>query len=161
MSFFANPIQKTTPKGDSKIMSSPFFPPFLALITPLTGNAPGGNPPGIWGGSNEGFPTHPIAPGGRPPGIWGGSNEGFPTHPIAPGGPPPHVAHPIPPIVWPEPPPGSRPPGGGDTGTPEHPINLPPTALGDTGFWHEAYAAAAGGWVWVWVPYPQPESPGR
>jgi hypothetical protein len=41
-------------------------------------------PPGIWGGGNEGFPTHPIAPGGAPPGYWGGSAPwpGYATPPI-------------------------------------------------------------------------------
>lgn len=44
-----------------------------------------GSPPGIWGGSNEPFPTPPIyfpPSGGKPPGIWGGGNEPFPTPPI-------------------------------------------------------------------------------
>ena len=35
------------------------------------------------------FPSHPIAPGGPPPGYWGGVAPPLPTHPIAPGGPPP------------------------------------------------------------------------
>lgn len=48
-----------------------------------------GNPPGIWGGSNEPFPTPPIAnvpgaPGYRPPGIWGGPIDPYPGHPLPP-----------------------------------------------------------------------------
>lgn len=145
-------------------MSSPTVP-FLALITPVAmppgGGGGGGNPPGFWGGGGVPMPTPPIAnvpgvPGTNPPGFWGGSSEGFPTHPIAPGGPPPHPAHPIVPIVWPEPPEGAKPPGGGVTGSPEHPIEVPPEALNGTGFWKQAFAPNAGGWVWVWVPYPPP-----
>lgn len=57
---------------------------------------PGGDPPHIWGGGNEPFPTPPIAnvpgaPGYRPPlGIWGGGNVPMPSPPIAnvPGLPP-------------------------------------------------------------------------
>jgi hypothetical protein len=48
--------------------------------------------------TGPGFPTHPIAPGGPPPGIWGGAPiPGYPAHPIAPGGPPSfgHPEHPI------------------------------------------------------------------
>jgi hypothetical protein len=70
--------------------------PFLALITPIGGDA---QPPlGIWGGSNQPFPTPPIymppggGGGGRPPlGIWGGGGVG--NYPDAgfpgpqPGGP--------------------------------------------------------------------------
>jgi hypothetical protein len=99
----------------------------FALIIPLSGIpgvpthpiAPGGQPPGIWGGAppyvdiggpgqqpgishpiapggqppypsqGPGFPTHPIAPGGQPPGYWGGVAPPYPSHPIAPGGQPP------------------------------------------------------------------------
>jgi hypothetical protein len=91
--------------------------------------APGGRPPGIWGGGNEPFPTPPIViippdkPGDPPIVIWPG--PGYPAHPIAPGGPPPHVEHPIPPMIWPQPP-GGGPPIGIDPGHPEHPIVLPP-----------------------------------
>jgi hypothetical protein len=96
--------------------------------------APGGSPPGIWGGPplypdqglpgpqppgppgiwpSPGHPAHPIAPGGRPPGIWGGPplypDQGLP-------GPQPI---PTPPIYLP---PGTIP------GTkPEHPIYIPPS----------------------------------
>lgn len=59
------------------------------------------NPP--YPSQGPGFPTNPIAPGGPPPGIWGGGGvgnypdagfpapqppPGQPTHPIAPGGQP-------------------------------------------------------------------------
>lgn len=113
------------------------------IIPPDGGGGGGDKPPGIWGGGNEPFPTPPIAnvpgaPGYRPPvGIWPG--PGDPDFPG--GGKPPDIG---------------PPPGGGDSGSPTHPINLPPDALGDTGFWHETYAPKAGGWVWVWVPFPQP-----
>ena len=55
--------------------------PFLALITPLSGEGGGGGggqPPGIWGPTDP-RPTHPIA--GFP---WPGqpSQPGVPTHPI-------------------------------------------------------------------------------
>jgi hypothetical protein len=106
--------------------------PFLALITPLgSGGVPDqglpGQPPGIW--PSPGHPSHPIAPGGQPPGYWGGvappypdqglpgrppypsQGPGFPTAPImlppyVPGGPPVSI--------WPNP------------GNPAHPIVLPP-----------------------------------
>jgi hypothetical protein len=82
------------------------------MIVPLSGGepthpiAPGGQPPGIWGGAppyvDIGFPgpqprpSHPIAPGGRPPGIWGGAppyvDIGFPgPQPGRPGGQPPGI----------------------------------------------------------------------
>jgi hypothetical protein len=89
-----------------------------------SGNRPDQGLPGV-----PGHPAHPIAPGGRPPGIWGGGNEPFPTPPIvippdaiAPGVPshpiviPGHPSHPI--VI----PPGSLAPG-----VPTHPIYLPPT----------------------------------
>lgn len=119
--------------------------PFLALITPLDSGPPppGGGAPGYpthpwvppWG------PTHPIAPGGPPPGIWGGRPPeyvdiggpgpqpppGYPTHPwVPPYGP----SHPIyyPPLgIW-----GGRPPnyvdigGPGSQPYPSHPIYYPP-----------------------------------
>jgi hypothetical protein len=99
-------------------------------------------PAGISGRSEPrtGFPTHPIAPGGQPPGIWGGAppyvdiggpgSQPRPSHPIAPGGQPPGfwggiappvVGYPLPPtdgdgdkppVIWP--------------GTPSFPIVLPP-----------------------------------
>src|SRR5580765_2515605 len=72
--------------------------------------APGGPPPGYWGGVAPPQPTHPIAPGGPPPGYWGGVAPPQPTPPIwIPIPPPPGGAkpeHPIyyPPVIWPEPP---------------------------------------------------------
>jgi hypothetical protein len=69
--------------------------PFFALITPVAPPQPG-QPPGIWGGSNEPFPGYwvpgaPGAPGyqpptGQPPGMWGGSNEPFPGWGLPPEG---------------------------------------------------------------------------
>jgi hypothetical protein len=111
----------------------------------------GSSPPGIWGGGNAGFPTHPIAPGGQPPGIWGGppaypdqglpGGGGRPSHPIAPGGGPSQgpgfPTHPIapggqPPGIWPSPGhpdqglPG-QPPGPSQGGPfPTPPIFIPP-----------------------------------
>lgn len=76
-----------------------------------------GQPPGIWGGGNEPFPTPPIhlpgGGGGRPPGIWGGGNEPFPTPPIY-----------IPPNVPPDmKPPEAPAPGSPTTIVPgEHPV---------------------------------------
>jgi hypothetical protein len=70
-------------------------------------------PPVVWPG--PGYPAHPIAPGGQPPGIWGGGNVPMPTPPIyiglPPGEQPPpdgngnSPAHPIvlPPDVPPDP----------------------------------------------------------
>lgn len=151
--------------------------PYLALITPLSSGgqpdqglpvppggvgiwpspghpahpiAPGGQPPGIWGGAppyvdigGPGWqprPSHPIAPGGRPPGIWGGPplypDQGLPGQPpgIWGGAPPyvdiggpgsqPHPSHPIAP--------GGRPPGiwgGGNVPMPTPPIYLPPGSV--------------------------------
>lgn len=72
-------------------------------------------PPTVWPG--PGYPAHPIAPGGRPPGIWGGGNEGFPTPPIYHPGHPDHGLPSQPPGIWPSPghpahpiAPGGRPP---------------------------------------------------
>lgn len=109
--------------------------------------APGGPPPGIWGGANQPFPTPPIhippqAPG-SPPGIWGPTDPrpgwGLPTPPSSPGVP----THPIyyPPGIWgptdprpgwglpgPQPPTGSPPGiwGGSNTPMPSPPIYIPP-----------------------------------
>jgi hypothetical protein len=109
--------------------------PFLAMITPLSDARPDhglpGQPPGIW--PSPGHPAHPIAPGGPPPGYWGGVAPPLPTHPIAPGGPPPgywggvappHPSHPIAP--------GGQPPGiwgGGNVPMPTPPIHLPPGTI--------------------------------
>ena len=80
--------------------------------------APGGPPPGYWGGVAPPQPTHPIAPGGPPPGYWGGVAPPWVSHPIAPGGP--EVTHPIapggPPLgIW----------GGGNVPMPSPPIYIP------------------------------------
>lgn len=107
---------------------------FLAYIIPIS----------------EGVPTHPIAPGGQPPGTWGGGNVPMPSPPIAnvPGAPgyrPPtpgaHPEHPIvyPPEIWgpTDPRPGyglpGRPPGtwgGAGEPFPTPPIVIPPTQPG-------------------------------
>jgi hypothetical protein len=85
----------------------------------------------VGGGPMPGGPevSHPIAPGGLPPGIWGGGNEPFPTPPIYI--PPDAIAPGVPshPIVLP---PGRPthpiviPPGSLAPGVPTHPIYLPP-----------------------------------
>lgn len=96
-------------------------------------------PPWIWGGGNEPFPTPPIAlppAGEKPPEIWGGGNAPFPT----------------PPIVIPNPP-DTKPPGG-ETGSPEHPINLPPGPDTDKGHWKHVFIPGVG-WIWAWVPEAQ------
>jgi hypothetical protein len=98
---------------------------------------------GVGGGPMPGgpAPSHPIAPGGPPPGIWGGRPPAYvdigppapqpgPSHPIvippdavAPGVPshpiyiPVYPAHPI--VI---------PPGAIAPGVPTHPIVLPPPA---------------------------------
>jgi hypothetical protein len=139
---------------------------FLAWIIPA-GQAGGGTPehPIVIppdGPGDGGTPEHPIVPPGGYP---------HPEHPIAmPPGTPVYPALPIvlppyidnslpipPPVIWP---PRPDPPPGGQTGSPSHPINLPPatgTSL-EPGFWAEAYLGTIGknmevnGWVWVWVP---------
>lgn len=67
---------------------------------------PESQPPGIWGGSNEGFPTQP---GPLPPtGIWPG-----------PGGPSQGPGFPTPPIYFPPfVPPGMKPPEAPEPGDP-------------------------------------------
>lgn len=85
-------------------------------------------PPGIWGGGSQPFPTPPINMPRPPLGIWGGGNAPMPTPPIvippdalAPGVPthpiyiPVYPAHPI--VI---------PPGAISPGVPAHPIVLPP-----------------------------------
>jgi len=90
--------------------------------------APGGRPPGIWGGpplypdqglpGSQPHPSHPIAPGGRPPGIWGGPplypDQGLPGQPPGIwGGAPPYPDQGLP---------GGQP-------HPSHPIVIPPDAV--------------------------------
>jgi hypothetical protein len=60
----------------------------------------------IGGPGHQPHPSHPIAPGGgggggggSPPGIWGGSNEPFPTPPIYIG-PPVPAPEPPPVLEW-------------------------------------------------------------
>lgn len=88
-----------------------------------------GEPPGIWGGGNEGFPTPPIylppefgggGGGGSPPQIW----PGRPAHPIVlpPEQVPPELKPPTPPpagTTTPVPPPA------GSAGWPVAPITPP------------------------------------
>jgi hypothetical protein len=67
-----------------------------------------GQPPGIWGGGNQPFPTPPIVippqkPGDPPLVIWGGGNQPFPTPPIelpGDGGEPPPGGEPVRLVEW-------------------------------------------------------------
>jgi hypothetical protein len=139
--------------------------------------APGGQPPGYWGGvappypdqglpgappgvwPSPGHPAHPIAPGGRPPGIWGGAPpyvdiggpgaQPIPTPPIylPPGTIPGHPEHPI--YI----PPGIWP----NPGVPTHPIALPPAGSGEKPQVLENWDATtiwtpSSGWVVAIVP---------
>jgi hypothetical protein len=79
-----------------------------------------GQPPGYWGGVAPPLPTHPIAPGGQPPTIW--PSPGHPAHPIAPGGPPLGIWGGVAPPYPDQGLPGSQP-------HPSHPIVIPPGAL--------------------------------
>jgi hypothetical protein len=107
--------------------------PYLAMITPLTGDRPDQGlpvqPPGIW--PSPGQPSHPIV---LPPGSVGGTPEhpiyyppGQPEHPIvlppgSVGGTPEHPIY-YPPTIWPRPPGGPVDPGYGVPGyRPSHPI---------------------------------------
>lgn len=89
---------------------------------------PNGQPPGIWGGGNEPFPTPPIhipPQPGQPPGIWGGGNQPFPTPPIfVPPNIPPSVTPPVPPS--PGDPTTPLPPPAGAAGWPVQPVTPPP-----------------------------------
>jgi hypothetical protein len=66
-----------------------------------------GEPPEIW--PSPGHPAHPIAPGGRPPGIWGGAppypdiSPPLPQPPlpeVPPGTPPDTVVKSAEPGAW-------------------------------------------------------------
>jgi hypothetical protein len=145
---------------------------FLALIVPVGGApgtpahpiAPGGPPPGIWGGAPiPGYPAHPIAPGGPPPGFWGGT-PAWPSHPIAPGGRPPFPSQgpgfPTHPIA-----PGGQPPG--TWGGANEPFPTPPIFIGPpvpapepppVVEWHSAWSSETG-WMTVGVPTGEAPTP--
>lgn len=130
-------------------------------------------PPGSWA---PGVPAHPIVipPEDQPPGIWGGGNEPFPTPPIVipqpPGGGPPigiwpNPGHPAHPIVIPLPPIDAKPehpivlppPDTGLPVFPSHPIVIPPETPPDRTpliEWHAVWAGEDNGWVVVGVPTP-------
>lgn len=116
-------------------------------------------------------PSHPIAPGGRPPGIWGGGGVG--NYPDAgfPGPQPGWGARPTPPIYYPPTagqgpgfptnpivlpiPPGEQPPEPGNGHSPSHPIVIPPA--GDQGSGEHAlvYTHIVGvGGVWFLIEKP-------
>jgi hypothetical protein len=145
------------------------------------GEGGGGEEPplGIWGGANEGYPTHPIvlppgfAPGLSPEhpivippppplGIWGGAPP--PYVDIGLPGPQPHPEHPIviPPDldIWgptdprPTHPIVIPPPTVTNPPTPTHPIVIPPDAPPEVlDKWDVvAYWTPAGGWGVAIVP---------
>jgi hypothetical protein len=104
-------------------------------------------------------PSHPIAPGGRPPGIWGGAppyvdigfpgSQPHPSHPIVI--PPGALAPGIPshPIYWPIAPdqglPGAQP-------HPEHPIVIPGDDAENPKFEVKTAWTPQTGWMVVIVP---------
>ena len=125
--------------------------------------APGGPPPGTWGGAGQPFPTPPIVVPSPPLIIWGGGGVPMPNPPIyLPPNTPGVPTHPIyyPPGIWgptdprpgwglPEQPPGIW--GGGNVPMPNPPIHIPP------GIW-------GGGNVPmptppIYLPEPSPEPP--
>ena len=141
---------------------------FLAYIMPVHGGPvdPGYGVPG--------WPSHPIAPGGQPPGIWGGPGSLPPwaMPPIAPGGQPP---------TWGGRPPPGYISGGPDSlpGQPPHvsggpgslppsvmpPIYIPPTPPNqppidppdpDNVTWHSGWTPTQG---WVTVGIVTPDAP--
>jgi hypothetical protein len=139
-----HPAHPIAPGGPPGVVSPPiYYPPYPDQ----------GLPP---------YPAHPIAPGGSPPGYWGGVAPPLPTHPIAPGGPPPSPSHPITlppgtipgtkpehPIVIPPAPPG----------VPTHPIVLPPPGSAEQpevlANWDaKAVWTPQSGWVVAVVPTP-------
>jgi len=100
-------------------------------VAALSGLGVGGGPaePPPYPSQGPGFPTHPIAPGGKPPGIWGGPplypDQGLPGQPPFPSQGP---GFPTPPIYLPPVQPGGPPLviwGPGDP-RPQPPIHLPP-----------------------------------
>lgn len=133
-----------------------YYPPGIWGPTdPRPGWGLPGQPPGIWGGGNQPFPTPPIhlPPGvgsGNPPIIWGGGNVPMPTPPIhlGPGG---EVGGP--PGIWG---PNDPRPGWGLPDTPDKP-NLPPGGTPippSVGVPIEGYVVFVPGQGWVFVPKP-------
>jgi hypothetical protein len=94
--------------------------PFLCLVWALSDpppGIPGLGPSHPWVPPQPGAPTHPIAPGGPPPGYWGGVAPPHPDQGL-PGQPPGYwggVAPPYPDQGLP----------GGQGGRPTHPIHIP------------------------------------
>jgi hypothetical protein len=110
-------------------------------------------PPGIW--PSPGVPTHPIAPGGPPPGYWGGAPLPvptppiyYPTPPLYPSQGPGFPTHPI--VIPPEQP---KPPEGSG-GVPVTPIAGVPVGDKFVGYWSPAYG-------WVLVPAAGPIGSGE
>jgi hypothetical protein len=110
--------------------------PFLALITPVSGDTAPQPPLGIWGGGNQPFPTPPIAGPGRPP-WWGMANDPgysppWARPPVDPGYSPPWARPGPGPIDPGYSPPWARPPVDPGFGNPwfdphpSHPIYFPP-----------------------------------
>jgi hypothetical protein len=142
-----------TPLGDGGAPPQPPLgiwggrpPPYVDIGGP---GGPQPVPPGYWGGVAPPFPTHPIAPGGPPPGIWGGP----PLYPDigGPGPQPPSGAHPSQPIYWP-PYPSQGP--GFPTNPIVLPPDLPPTMPDPDNRpieWKTAWTQTTG-WVVVGVP---------
>jgi hypothetical protein len=131
-----------------------------------------GEPPGIW--PSPGHPAHPIAPGGRPPGIWGGAPpyvdiggpgpQPVPTPPIyiPPGfvdGKPEHPIY-FPPGVWvptfPTQPIYLPDPGPGVPVLPAHPIVIPPGAIDGEHPEHPIVIVPPGIWGGAPIPVPTP-----
>lgn len=144
--------------------------PFQAWIIPVAGNPPGiwgggnqpfptppihipGQPPGTWGGAGEPFPGYGLP--GTPPGIWGGGNEPFPGYGLPGGGKPPTIWPPTPdhPIVIP-PLPDVKPP---DV-KPEHPIVIPPPGTTVEKQWRMVFSPLYG-WIWALIPGPTDPQP--
>jgi hypothetical protein len=102
--------------------SHPWVPPW----GPSHPIAPGGRPPGFWGGIAPPYPDQGLP--GQPPGFWGGVAPPWLDNTL-PGQPPgiwPSPGHPAHPIA-----PGGRPPGfwgGGNVPMPSPPIFIPPNA---------------------------------
>jgi hypothetical protein len=129
--------------------------PGFGVGSPGSPGGPGGpgGGLGIWGGPfDPPRPTHPIAPGGRPPGIWGGP----PLYPDI-GGPGPQPPTGVPPGIWGPP---QMPPGfwGGGMGPgvqpqphPDHTLPKPPDPVEPPVEWKAVWHPTEG-WVVVGVP---------